>query len=546
MTKNSKRSIIVSAALVIAMCLSIMAGGTYAWFTDTASTSVNKIKSGKLDARLMMLTQDAGETEASWKDAENATLYFRDANGGTDILWEPGASFALDKVKIVNNGNLAFRYEVQINGIQGDDKLLEVIDFTYKIGDDGEDTVLADWSGILLPTGASDSNLAYNTAIAEGAKVGETEAITITGTMKKEAGNDYQNLELNGIGIIVYAYQYTYEYDGTDNQYDANTLLSVTTAAGVTTYYADFETAMASVAEGSTVTFCHSTTQPMVYTTTAATTLKNVTFTAQKDVKINGLKLISESNENKLTLDTVKFSKINFTDQVVLGQVETDNGFSQCSNITFDYCTFDLSGKARKAAIYHNVNNFGFTSKTDEEKAEAEANSYLNKLTVTHCTFKNAYQGINVSKARDLDVEDCTFNDLEDYAIEIVDLAGENCALRRNTADNIEGMLEINTVGNNYTTTNTATKLTLIKNIVTNYTVYRTKEDDGSTIDISKYYIFYTNYDNVNYNSDTQTSASGYAWPGMANLANKVDGNATDVYFTIAHSHQETIAQRTW
>lgn len=49
-----------------------------------------------------------------------------------------------------------------------------------------------------------------------------SQTFTIKGTMKKEAGNEYQGLSIDGIGITVVATQYTYEYDSMDNLYDQN------------------------------------------------------------------------------------------------------------------------------------------------------------------------------------------------------------------------------------------------------------------------------------------------------------------------------------
>ena len=40
--------------------------------------------------------------------------------------------------------------------------------------------------------------------------------------MKKEAGNEYQGLSIDGIGITVVATQYTYENDSFGNEYDAS------------------------------------------------------------------------------------------------------------------------------------------------------------------------------------------------------------------------------------------------------------------------------------------------------------------------------------
>ena len=57
---------------------------------------------------------------------------------------------------------------------------------------------------------------------AAGAADYPSQMFTIKGTMKKEAGNEYQGLSIDGIGITVVATQYTYEKDSIDDQYDAN------------------------------------------------------------------------------------------------------------------------------------------------------------------------------------------------------------------------------------------------------------------------------------------------------------------------------------
>ena len=52
-SKSTKRAL-VSSTLAILMCMTMLIGTTFAWFTDTASTAVNKIQSGKLDVALEM------------------------------------------------------------------------------------------------------------------------------------------------------------------------------------------------------------------------------------------------------------------------------------------------------------------------------------------------------------------------------------------------------------------------------------------------------------------------------------------------------------
>ncbi len=192
-SKSTKRAWLTSALSVLA-CVAMLIGTTFAWFTDTAKTNVNKIQSGTLDVALEMLTKnEAGEDV--WVNAENQTLDFKKAEGGAGekILWEPGCTYELPKLRVVNNGNLALKYKVQITGIKGDAELNKVIDWT--IGD-----VALGTEQHLLPEASNE--------------------FTIKGHMQETAGNTYQNKSIDGIAITVVATQDTVEHDSNGNQYD--------------------------------------------------------------------------------------------------------------------------------------------------------------------------------------------------------------------------------------------------------------------------------------------------------------------------------------
>ena len=197
--KATKRALLTSIT-ALAMCVVMLVGTTFAWFTDTATANVNKIQAGNLDVDIV---------DASGNSLEGQTLYFRDKNNGTNILWEPGATFNLDTFKIVNKGNLAIKYEITVNGVTGSNKLLKAIDFT--VTKNGTSVDLANLKGVLLPAGKT---------AAAGEEVGGTAAIVISGTMKTSAGNEYKNLTLDGISITVKAMQASYEYDSNGNTYD--------------------------------------------------------------------------------------------------------------------------------------------------------------------------------------------------------------------------------------------------------------------------------------------------------------------------------------
>ncbi len=187
--KSTKRALLLSA-LSLLLCVSMLIGSTFAWFTDSVTTAGNTIQSGTLLVDLV---------DANDNSLEGKVLKFVDQDAND--LWEPGCTYKLEEVYVANKGSLALKYEIAINGITGDAKLLEAIEWTVTVG--GVETKLADLNGYLLP----------NT---------KTEAIVLSGHMKEEAGNEYQGLMVEGISISVLATQYTYENDSFDNQYDKN------------------------------------------------------------------------------------------------------------------------------------------------------------------------------------------------------------------------------------------------------------------------------------------------------------------------------------
>ena len=120
--KSTKRALLGSVMAMV-LCLAMLIGATFAWFTDTASTGVNKIQAGNLDVALEM--KDAA---GQWVPAEGKTLDFVKAAAGEQVLWEPGCTYELPQLRVVNKGNLALKYKIQITGINGSAKLNEDIE----------------------------------------------------------------------------------------------------------------------------------------------------------------------------------------------------------------------------------------------------------------------------------------------------------------------------------------------------------------------------------------------------------------------------------
>ena len=149
------------------------------------------------------------DDQGNWVSAEGKTLQFKVGGqipaAGTQILWEPGCTYELPELRVVNKGNLALKYKIVISGIQGDAELNNAIEWTIT----NTSAVTALDADHALAVGASDT-------------------LTIKGHMREDAGNEYQGLSIDGIGITVYATQDTVEYDSSTNGYDAGAALPVT------------------------------------------------------------------------------------------------------------------------------------------------------------------------------------------------------------------------------------------------------------------------------------------------------------------------------
>ncbi len=220
--KNTKRALFASAMSML-LCVSMLIGSTFAWFTDTASTSVNTIQAGNLDVTIQM-SEDNG---ANWTTAEGKTLNFIKAESveGEPVLWEPGVTYNLPQLKIVNNGNLALRFKMIINGVRGDMALANVlwvkVNDKYLTKADGSNVTLADL--MADPDGVAYGIILPGTANADASgitTVGETAAYTIALHMDENAGNEYQEKKLENMSFTVMATQVEHEFDSFGNEYD--------------------------------------------------------------------------------------------------------------------------------------------------------------------------------------------------------------------------------------------------------------------------------------------------------------------------------------
>ena len=244
--KSTKRALITSA-LAILMCVAMLIGTTFAWFTDTASTGVNKIQAGNLDIEL---SYKNNSTSGQFEKADKNTPVF-----SNNALWEPGyVEYAVLNVK--NIGTLALKYKLGINianevgstnVLNKEFKLSDYIKFGVVNGDLSDKTrdemVAAVIDGKLISAGYSkESNL--NTT-------GADETVTLVVWMPTDVGND-ANYKENAtvpsidLGISVVATQTPHENDSFGSDYDNGATYPVTDNKGL-------KDAINSATDGSTV-----------------------------------------------------------------------------------------------------------------------------------------------------------------------------------------------------------------------------------------------------------------------------------------------------
>ena len=214
--QNTKRALLMSA-LSLLLCVSMLIGSTFAWFTDSVTSAGNIIKSGTLDVEMYWAEGKEAPDAANWKDASTEAIFDYD-------LWEPGFVQARH-IKIANKGTLALKYQLQIvaNGEVSD--LAKVIDVYFADPATVADRAMTDMTrvGTLEEVLAGMPQNAAGTLLA-----GENAEVTLALKMQETAGNEYQNKAIGtDFSVILMATQFTYEEDSFGSDYDQNATYSV-------------------------------------------------------------------------------------------------------------------------------------------------------------------------------------------------------------------------------------------------------------------------------------------------------------------------------
>lgn len=239
-SKNTKRALYASI-LSIMLCAAMLAGTTFAWFTDSVSSDKNKIVAGNLDIKLSYKNAKmAADNDEFFEVKEDTANLFVNSEGG-EMLWEPGAA-TVAYLKLENNGSLALKYRLSVNAT-------DVVK-----AEDGAALSNVLETAVVPITAAEVGTYTRETAI-EAAKSGDAESVltyakedTITANsdplyfamiiyFPEDIGNEIGGVLYNrndvkletDLVLNLVATQTPYEKDSFDDQYDKIALVEAST-----------------------------------------------------------------------------------------------------------------------------------------------------------------------------------------------------------------------------------------------------------------------------------------------------------------------------
>ena len=235
--KSTKRALLLSA-LSLLMCVSMLVGSTFAWFTDSVTSGNNIIKAGNLDVELdYKKVVDGVATE--WASVKDRTDIF-DPNA----LWEPG-HVEVVYLRVANKGSLELKYQLGVNfkdtaiGKTEDGKEIKLSDHLVfaTVASDTE-KIYANRDEVVKAAAGTEKGLKDYNGTTTALEVGGEDYLTLIVYMPETVGNEanYRGDAIPTIelGINLYATQYTAEEDSFDEFYDEDAW-----ADGMKVYNAD-------------------------------------------------------------------------------------------------------------------------------------------------------------------------------------------------------------------------------------------------------------------------------------------------------------------
>lgn len=201
--RETKRALIVSGLSLI-LCLVLITGMTFAWFTDSITNKGNNIVTGTLSVDLLM-DKDKNENYTSIANKEGSI--FSDADGGNGHNWEPGKT-EIVYLAVKNNGQLNVKYNIDLD-ITGE--LSGALEYAL-ISDVKSTSNIKTWSDALNASNGNNGHVCENIKFNGDKEImatqagGEMSYFAIAVHMKEDSANNHQGKSVN-VNLAVNATQ---------------------------------------------------------------------------------------------------------------------------------------------------------------------------------------------------------------------------------------------------------------------------------------------------------------------------------------------------
>jgi len=232
--KKATRSALFTSILSLLLCVSMLVGTTFAWFTDSVESGRNQIIAGNLDVELFYQVEGRDD----WTKVTEDSNIFKE-----NTLWEPGHTEVV-KLKVVNEGTLALKYRLGVN-VAGETGSKNVAGTEFKLSDfikfgivEGDRDYTREQAVAAVDATASALNTAYSSEVIKLLPKTEDntdneDIVTMVVYMPESIGNEAnygkgEAVPTINLGINLLATQVEYEEDSFDDQYDKDAAFTVT------------------------------------------------------------------------------------------------------------------------------------------------------------------------------------------------------------------------------------------------------------------------------------------------------------------------------
>ena len=397
--KKTKKSLLFSG-LALMMSALLLAGTTFAWFTDSVTNKGNTIQSGELQMDVYWFKWDVNEGKFVQTTMDNAKMSAEN--------WEPGQSNAI-LMRLDNVGSLTSQVKLSFD-VTEDTGLTDALWFNVIEGENYAEMTTTQPEHTKAPVYSTDTTVTCMSELESWEDPYQAKFTSVWPTDGKEtewrhwylieygmyadAGNEYMNKTMTA-DIHLDVKQYTYEEDGFGNpNYDEDAFVADFEVKDT----AELENALSQAKAGDTIALTNDialdkplTIKQDVTIDGMGSTISGQPITATADVTFKNVTLSKPTNTNKNA--TLVY------------------GYTGCETLTFEGCTFaDPQWEAMQitSADFKKlvVNNCTFTAANVEgaessyDNAADEAIRYIHiqpkasdkvvaDITITNNTFKN-------------------------------------------------------------------------------------------------------------------------------------------------------------